>query len=335
MELQKAFEHYYNYLKGKGSSASHLRTVKVRLNRFIMPSEKYPYDNRSRNVRKIRRHEIHEHFELMESNDLADGTLAGYSTAHRSFWTFCKRSRWIKKSPAKKLKRYSYEPVHNRAAPAVSVDKVTAALPGFAIHRNHPADVRDALFVSLVLDGGGRLGEYHTLRSLHLKAALENGIPTESGEMIYIIVGSGKTGSKLLFFFEQTARLAKMWLDRTSWPESDYVFISTKSEALLKPNSLGRSFERVCKYAGVPVFRAHSVRKRNVTDIIKLAGDWKMGQLYAGHKSINVTMKHYNDLYIERVAEVASEMAAKRRQRAKYAVGMHELFGNDYIPQSK
>lgn len=314
MKLQDAVAKYVEHLEGRNLSDRHVETVVSRLNRFVLPSKEFPADRRERDVSTIGRDELREHFRRLKAGGRSDGTMAGYTSTHKAFWNYLKRKRLITKKPSRKLKKYSYDPVHHRSAPAENVQKVIASLSDFVNHRNqNPRDVRDALAVSLVVDCGGRLGEVRTLLRRDLEVALAQGRVTGNGRIVYSIVGHGKTGASALRFFSETADLAHLWLKVDPWPNATYVFVNTRTGELLHRTRFTQAFERVCQFAGVPIFRSHALRKRNVTDILRLTGDLKTGQLYANHKSPEVTTRHYDDIYKEDVDDAAAKLASQRR----------------------
>lgn len=306
MTLEAALTAYLNYLAGRNLSALHLSTVRSRLRAFVGNRPLGP-------VADVSALDLYGHFQRLEDTR-ADGTMAGYASTHRAFWNWCVDQGLIATSPAANLKHYSYDPHHRRAASRPHVAAVTAALPGFVAYRdNHPRDVRDALAVSICLDCGGRIGEVRSLRRRALEIALASGEVTPNGRTRHIIVGRGKTGAANLVFFEETAVLARLWLEVSPWPGADHVFISLKSGRLLRRESMSRCFDRICDYANVPKFRSHAIRKRNASDLQQMFGDPELTRQYLGHSTIAVTMKHYNDFEQNRVGDAAAEVASMRR----------------------
>ena len=312
--LTQALEEYLLYLKKEGSSATHIRTVHSRLRQFIEPNDEFPTDNRMRSVDSVTALDLHQHLFELQGGGRSDGTMAGYVGSMRAFWAWLVRDKEVKESPAENLRRYSYLPKKRRAAPSKSVDKLYAALRPFVAHRNYnPRDVRDALVVSLSLDSGSRIGEVHSLRSRDMEEALARGEIAENSRTCYTVIGRGKTGSKAVTFFNESAELYALWQRVNPFPNAEFVFTSVHTGRLLRPESMTRCFEGICEFAGIPVVRSHAIRKRNASDLQRAFGDPELTRLYLGHSSITVTMNHYNDVDQERVMEAAAELASSRR----------------------
>lgn len=308
MNLKTAYDHYRNDLVERQCSNAHLETIHWRLGRFVDKYAETP-------VAAITSLNLAAHFRSLRERGLADGTLAGHTRVHKSFWRWCKTNKLIKKNPAKQLKNYSFKPKNRRAAPRGSVERVIAALPAFARHRGaNQRDIRDALLVSLSFDCGGRLGEMWSLSRRDVQLSLSQPGRTDAGLVVYRVTGQGKTGESELRFFAHTAELFKLWFEISPRVSATAgVFVNLRTGERLRPGSLGRAFERVCKFAGVPVFRSHAVRKRNISDIIRLAGSTSVGQLYAGHADVETTMTHYDEAAEDEVDEFAAALANRRR----------------------
>lgn len=332
LTLEMAFESYMQYLEDRNLSETYLDTVYHRLRKFVFVSKGCPIDRRNWDVKTIGRRDLQKHFDSLEATGLAGGTLAGHSTTHRAFWKWALRSGRIDKSPFIGIKSYSYKPRIRRAAPEEHVQKVADVLQDFAYHRScdgspHPRDVRDALIVSLVLDNGGRIGEIASLKRSDLLDALNHGRRTPNGRVVYRIIGNGKTGDQALRFFAETADFAQIWLDVSPWPKAYYICINLRTGSRMVTNTISRAFPRICKFADVPEFRPHSVRKRNVTDMIRMSGNPKAGQVYANHLSAATTMQHYDDVDQEWIDDLAAELADRRRGKPGYDPGIARFFG--------
>lgn len=320
--LGEVLEKYLQKLRADGASEAHLRTVAWRLGRFVTPRADW-------GIGLVSRLDLAEHLAEMRRTR-SDGTMAGLTSTHRAFWRWVRRKGWTKKNLARRLKRYSYEPAVRQAASAASVEAVARALPAFVEHRGRrPRDVRDALLVSLSLDSGARLGEMAELRWPHVQQALNQGVVAAGGRVVYQVVARGKTGMSTLEFFQETADLFRLWFVVAPAPTGDYVFISLARHGpqggLLRRDSLARAFERVCRFAGVPVFRAHAVRRRNISDLIAEA-DPETAQRYAGHSELETTLKHYKEKADRQVRDAAAGLAARRREDS-FNEEMARLFG--------
>jgi integrase len=317
--LQAAYDLYIAALKEDQASAAHLKTVRYRLLRFIE-------ERADQDVKSVTRAELGNYFSGLRQTR-ADGTMAGYTSTHRAFWRWCKKEGLVEKSPAKKLKSYKYAPVKRTSAPVDDIQKVAAALPAFVAHRhNRPRDIRDALFVSLSLDCGARRGAMGQLRRADVERALERGRRAENGRMVYEVwINRGKTGAALLEFFDETAALFRQWF-AVAPAGAEFVFVNEGGEPV-HPCTLGLCFVRVCRFAGVPPFRAQAVRKRNVTDISRLTKNPEIAQRYAGHSSLETTLEHYKDKLEDEVREAAADLAARRRGDVDAHQVISKLFG--------
>ncbi|MBK8988996.1 MAG: tyrosine-type recombinase/integrase [Chloroflexi bacterium] len=314
MNLSDIMKTYLESLLERNLSPLHMRTVQSRLSQFICPSEEFPTDRRFKPVGQITALELHEHFQILEEGGRSDGTMAGHASTHRAFWAWIAERGLRDNSPATKLRRYSYSPKRRRAAPVASVEAISTCLPGFVAAGGYAGrDVRDALAVSLALDSGCRIGEIRSLRRRDMENALSTGDMSANGRMRYTVVGHGKTGDQVLTFFNESADLYRLWQLTNPHPNAEFVFVSTKNGRLLRRETMGRCFTKVCEYAKVPTIRSHAIRKRNASDLQATFRDPELTRQYLGHTSINTTMKHYNDVDRDRVGEAAAVMASARR----------------------
>lgn len=320
MKLKFALSAYIHNLEDEGSSSAHLATVGYRLRPFVE-------EHSDMDVIDVSARRLQKYFRRLRDGR-ADATMAGYASTHRAFWSWCVGEGLITESPAANLKHWSYGPVRRRAAPEQDIITVAASLSRF-VSNGHPRNLRDALTVSMAIDCGGRIGELRSLKKNELRAALIRPAHGSAGRDAYMVVGVGKTGDAPLMFFNETADLARLWLEIDPQPVSVWVFYNLRNGELLRGPSLSRAFARVCDFAGVPTFRSHALRKRNVTNIISATGNVKMGQMYAGHKSSQTTLLHYNDIAEEQVIAAASQVAARRRQATNGDQLAARFFGID------
>lgn len=309
MKLMTALERFLDHLAEGGCGEKHLKTIRWRVGRFVLPRAE-------REVATVTRAELAQFFrEYKETH--ADGSMAGMTASHRQFWRFCKRVGWVKRNLGKRLKSYSYAPVIRRPPPEGDVQKVAAALADFVASREqHPVDVRDALFVSLSLDCGGRRGAMLKLkRSEVVRVLAEGGRLTANGRTVYVVtVSRDKTGASRLEFFEETAALFRLWFELSPARRNnhDRIFVSIWTGKPIHPDTVSRAFERICRFAGVPVFRPHGVRKRNGREMIR-ATDAETARQYTGHKDVETLLLYYNQVEESEVHDAAAEMATRRR----------------------
>jgi integrase len=321
--LDAAIDLYLVYLTKNQSSPAHLKSVAWRLRHFAKGRP-------GRFVADVTRLELAEYF-IDAAETRADGTIAGWVATHKAFWKWAKKRKLISKNVAKRLKQPRFDPVVRTAAPAAHVQAVLAALPAFVAHRGQrPRDVRDALLVSLSLDCGGRLGAMADLRRSEVVRALSRGVLAGDGRMVYRVTSRNKTGSVALEFCQETADLFRLWFEVGPTAVVDRVFVSVARNApqgtLLRRDTVARAFARICQFAKVPTFRAHAVRKRNISDIMA-DNDPEVAQRYAGHRDLATTMVHYREKSADQVRNATAQLASSRRGNVDYDAEMARLFG--------
>lgn len=320
LSVRSALDLYLDDLRERQCSLVHIRTVAWRVGLFVRGREERPLSS-------ITRAELSEFFiELKESR--ADGTMAGLTGSHKAFWKFCLMKGWIEVNPADKLRSYKYAPRVRRAARPDDVATVAAKLFEFVDHRGRRhRDIRDALFVSLSLDCGGRRNSMLKLRRSWVEAAMRRPRVADNGRLFFEITARrDKTGSSQLVFFEETAQLFELWLPLMPPNARDRVFVNLNTGVLLKPDSVSKAFTRVCEFAGVPTFRSHAVRKRNGSDI-RFHQDPVTAQHYLNHSSLETTLRHYTDVAEDDVGNAAAALASRRRGPSKKRVDLAaELF---------
>lgn len=314
-----AVRDYVRELEERSCTIEHLRSVRSRLRQFTAIHGRD-------NLYKISRRTLARHFRFLDDGSRSEGTLAGYASTHKAFWKWCHRQGYTDEYLADRLKSYSYRPVVRRAAPEEDVEAVAVNLEEFVEHRNrHPRDVRDAAFVSFSIDSGARRKSILDLRWRDVMRAMEEPMLTEQGITYFTIVASSKIGPVEVVFFRDTASYLTEW--RGHAPASAvFVFTSLRTGEKLRPESTNRCFERVCTFAGIPVRRSQAIRKRNTTEVIRTAGDLKIGQQYAGHRQLSTTAAHYDEIERSDMYGSAAELSQKRRQ-AHFDEQMARLFG--------
>lgn len=326
MNLADAYDRYLNHLTNRQLSEAHIRTVKYRLGRFLKETingNDTPLADRA--IKSITKTELSAYFIALRVGK-ADGSMAGHTATHRAFWKWCKKKGWIKKNPAKALRSYSNDPHIRKAAPESDVLKVIASLSAYIAHRhNRPRDIRDALLVSLSVDCGGRLRAMCGILRATAEKALSEPRRAQNGRLVYTVtVNQGKTGAVDCGFGQETADLMRMWLPLMP-TSAKFIFCSLETGDQLLTSSASRAFERICKFAAVPVFRSHAVRKRDVTQIWKTI-DSHTAQAFAGHADPETTRKHYKDADDAEVSNAIAQLAELRRGPDE-AQEMAKLFG--------
>jgi integrase len=308
MLLTDAIAAYLDDLRERQLTAVHIRTVSYRLSQFAKSRPA------GQLIEPLTRAELAGHFIKLREGK-SDGTMAGYTSTHKAFWRFAKNEGWTKTNLGKRLKKYSYKPVVRKAAPAADLATVLSKLNEFAWHRDgRPRDVRDALLVSLSLDAGARRAAMWGLRRTDVERSLHRGRVAKNGRIMYQVESYvNKTGTVTLEFCQETAELFQLHFERAPYTRLDLVFYSLSTGEIMKPASLSRAFDRACKFAGVPVFRSHAVRKRNGSAIIQQLHAPDVAQMYLGHQELSTTLRHYNDHERDDVSEAAAQLASLRR----------------------
>lgn len=310
LSLEEAVGRYVADVESRQCSTAHIRTVRHRLGRFLRGREGMQLRDSAA--------ELNSYFRELREAGLASGTLAGHKGTHLAFWRWCAGRRWCSAKAADVLRsrsnRYSFRPVRSRAANAADFAAVVACLPSFAAHRGWRArDVRDAALVSLVVDSGKRRGEVWSLRRVDMVRALERPEPLGGGRSVYHVEShDGKTGPVSVRFYDESATLLRRWMELLP-AGAVYVFVNLRTGVQLREDALHLGVLRVCEFAGVPKFRFHAIRKRVVTDVISATGDYKIGQLMAGHADERTTQRYYNDVQQSVVDAAAGALAARFR----------------------
>ncbi len=322
LTLNEALLAYLDHLIERGLSRSHRQSVTGRVGRFTQTHGNIPLTD-------ITPAHIADHFKQLEDAGLADGTLAGHKSSFRAFWRWLQDRGHITTNPTAVLKQktfsYSFDPVNHRAADEDAFRAVLSAIPSFIAARDYaPRDVRDALAVSFAADSAARRGEIWSIRRANLEKALRKPTPLPGGH-VYHLSSRGKTGQSNIRFFDNTADLARMWLN-TLPATATFVFASTKTWERLPRDYMNSAFQRVCQFAGVEEFQWQSVRKRVVSDMISLTGNVTAGQMLAGHASVKTTLRYYNEVQQATVDQAASQLARLRNDDAPKADGLAEGF---------
>jgi integrase len=302
MILCEAIDRFLMLLKEKGGSEAHLKRTRHAL---MLVVERWG----KAEVRTIKRGELVDFCHALRRKDgraYARASRAGIHRAIKSFFRWAEKKKLVEKNPAKKLPAYDYTPTRDRSIPAGELRKLMGAIePLVARYRGSRAkktayarDVRDALIVCLVLDSSGRRGEVNNIERGEAERALRypvevdflDGRGMKHKGHVYPISTWGKTDNAQLVMTERTAELLREWLRLT--PKAVWLFTSEKTGRAIDPRSINRAFEKLCKFAKIPTYHPHSIRKRNITDLARSA-DTQTASKVAGHKDINVTLKHY------------------------------------------
>lgn len=309
LSVESAIARYVDDLEERQCSEAHVRTVVYRLGRFARGRESVPLREAAADLDGFFR-------ELRESG-LSAGSMAGFKQSHLAFWRWCAARRWCSRSVTDVLRSrrnsFSFRPVVSRAANRSDFQTMVQSLPSFAAHRGWwPRDVRDAALVSVIVDSARRRGEVLNLRRSAMVEALARPDVLPSGRLVYHAVSEGKVGPVSIRFYEESADLLRRWMNHLP-AGANWVFMSLRTGNRLRGDSLRIGLERICVFAGVTPFGFHAIRKRVVTEAISSTGDAKVGQLLAGHRSIQTTQTYYNDVNETAVDLVAAALADRVR----------------------
>lgn len=297
-----AVELYIRDLEVRDTSDAHRRTERSRLTPFAQEHGRLAVSDVTplTIIRHIKRLSAERGYTL--------STQASLRKSHRAFWGWVREQGWTESHLGDHLKvrRQDWRPQVRRAAAEQHLIAVKAALAPFVNRRDqHPQDVRDALFVSLSLDSGARLGAIANLRVLDM----ENALGRAHGSR-YVATSPGKTGPERIVFGPQSAQLYHLWMELRPG-KSDFVFVSVRSGRPMLRTSIAKAHLRLCDFAGVPPIRTQAIRKRNVTEIRRRKG-LTVAQHYAGHSDPRTTMTHYDDIDDEEIVEAAAAIDEQR-----------------------
>lgn len=312
----KAVLRYRQWHQVQNSSDRTIQTVKDRMGRFA------DWYGPEKLLATVTAGDVAAYFRHLQALGLASGTLAGHKSVNKAFWNWCRRQRLVNSNPADILGKrefsYSFRPVHSTAANPRHFEAVIEALPDFA-NSGRDRDVRDAAMISLAMDSAARRGELHSLRRADIVTALAQNTVTGDGLAVYHARGQGKTGGATIRFYEDTAALLRRWLEAMP-AGAAWLWVNLRTGQRLRVDAMDIACVRLCKFAGVPTFRFHAIRKRVVTDVIEATGDAKVGQMLAGHTDPRVTLQYYDDVHQSRVDEMAGRLAAQRRHGEDWGI---------------
>lgn len=303
MILSEAVERFLRHLKEKGGSVAHLKRTAHALKRLSDCFGEVGVEAVKRGQLVDWSHEL----KRADGRAYARASKAGIHRAVKSFFRWAEKKKLVEKNPAKKLPAYDYTPTRDRSIPAGELRKLMAAIePLVARYRGNSSkkvayarDVRDALIVCLVLDSSGRRGEMHNIERGEAERALRYPVEVDfldgrGGKhtgRVYPIHTTGKTGNAQLVMTERTAELLREWL-KIMPIKTVSLFPSVKTKGVMDIRSINRAFEKLCKFANIPTYHPHSIRRRNITDLARSV-DTQTASKVAGHKNVKVTLEHY------------------------------------------
>lgn len=323
MFLNDAVSRFLAELEVAGTSRAHRQKTEWSLGRLTAVFGDVDLDriDRLKLARFMR--ELHR----QDGEPYSEATMAGVTQAVKALFAYCQAQGLLAENVADRLKRKKYRARQSRVVPPAHLQAVIDALPAYAGRRGgHAADVRDALVVSISVDSGARLGEICALRASQMERAIERPYQTRAGLVAYHVASRGKTGEVMLRFFAASADLCQRWLQLRPPTQSDRLFISLTDGRPLVKDTVSKAFDKLCKFAEVPIFRCHAVRHRNITDLMRAGADPKAAAAYANHSDESVTLAVYRHLIDGDVDDAAAALVARRRQ-TDFSQNMARLFG--------
>lgn len=147
--------------------------------------------------------------------------------------------------------------------------------------------LHDLTAVSFLYETGCRAGELCNLSAHHMSKAVQK--KAES----HTVTCYGKTNNRNYHFTETTAELYRLWAGKRPFT-SAWAFYSWRrggEPGKLTTNALSQMLARRCKQAGIPVFRAHSMRHAKVIRSRKLVG-LEIASRLIDHSSISTTREY-------------------------------------------
>ncbi|SFU50394.1 tyrosine recombinase XerC [Xenorhabdus koppenhoeferi] len=230
---------------------------------------------------------------------LESASLALRLSALRSFLDWMVMQGKLGANPAKAVSA----PRKKRHLPKnMDVDEVNQLLN---VNFNDPLSVRDRTMLEVMYGAGLRLSELVGLDCHHLDL--------ESGEVW--VHGKGSKERKVPF-----GRVAQEWLQR--WlemrelfePESDAVFISSKSGKRISARNVQKRFEQWGIRQGVNShINPHKLRHSFATHILESSGDLRAVQELLGHANLSTTQiyTHLDFQHLTKVYDVAHPRAKR------------------------
>ena len=240
------------------------------------------------------------------------GTIKPIVGDIRQFFRWCRKRKWTRTNPAKRLRppggRLLSATAGNRTPKEENIRRLIRYLAEAIEHRVYrdlfgnlcpaPAGdwtysevqtLRDLLIIVFLYETGARAGELWRLGCRAMDDATREGGPA------YRVVSTGKSQSVALWFTQATAELWRVW-QAVRPAGSDYAVVGWRDGTEPGPMStetISKTIARQCKRAGVPPFRAHALRHAKVkrgTEAVGLATTSRL----IGHSSITVTARYAN-----------------------------------------
>lgn len=254
------------------------------------------------------------------------GTIKPIVGNIKQFFKWAKKRRYIKRNPAKRLKKPSRRTLARTAKPKAVSEAAIQQVITYLVGRLTPLvyrglfglctdatvwgyedqeRIRDLFLITFIYETGCRAGELWRLSTRAMDEAC-----SESGP-VYEVVSTGKTGDNLLRFTVATAELWQIWqMVRPSGCE-DFAVVAWDRDTPPRPMktaTIGKAIARRCKQASVqPAFRSHALRHTKIKRSKKLFG-LEITSRLIGHSGLDITSGYGNDEDVdERIIEAAEK----------------------------
>ena len=305
--IRDAVTAYLESLDAAERSFEHIKSQNWRLSRLVDSLGDQPLSSLDRlNISRVLR--------PLRDSDLSPASVNGIRSGVKSLLKFCYENGWTDENLGSHIKVGQFNSQRDKSAPEAHIQAVIQAIPQFIVHRkNRLRDIRDALTVSLSIDSGKRLGEINRITRRNLNLALQSPQSARGRTVYHVQSQWGKRGPALITFYEETADLFNRWLTASSHIQSKWVFCSLVTGDRLLPSSQSRAFDRLCKFADVPIFRSHAIRHANANQLFDAGVDAAVVARVLGHTNPHTTLTHYRGGAIRQADMVTADLADRRR----------------------
>ena len=251
------------------------------------------------------------------------GTIKPVVGDIRQFFRWCRKRKWVRKNPAKRLRAPGSQllasTAGNHTPPEENIRRLIRYLSDSLndlVYRDlfgnlcaaPPVEwpyaarqtLRDLFIVVFLHETGARAGELWRLSSRAMDEAVSSGAET------FRVISTGKTAAVALYFTPATAELWRVWQQIRPPGCDSYAVVGWKDgePRPMSTETISRTIARQCKRAGVPPFRAHALRHAKVKRGTAAVGLTITSRLI-GHSSVAVTATY------ARTGERELEEAAK------------------------
>lgn len=237
-------------------------------------------------------------FRSSEKGKLSKATIGGRIQALKSFFKWCEERGYCETSPARRLKRQSYDPSQESRAMAPETLKKLVIAAREEAERGNPRDLALLLFLA---DTAARVGEVVSLRLGDL------GLEQLEADV------DGKTGPRTVYFTPPTAVALRRWLEQRPECRHDFVFCSIADRNFGRPLTSGglyQALRRLAGKAGVKDkrYNPHSIRHLVGQKFVD-EGNLELARRKLGHASVVTTSRHYANQDAQRLKRATKQLS--------------------------